>query len=214
MRCSRPVPALVALAALALATLGQAQTLAPIGPVYPIAEANALDMVMNRLQRMERSGELQRLQEQAVRRSLNSITRMRPLNGLTAVTHRAQRWIDPTVTYGQSITTDDGRIVVPAGTRVNPLEIMTLTRSLVFFDGRDPHQREAVRRLVSARPGQIKPILVAGSWLDLTRSWKTQVFFDQQGTLSRRFGVRAVPSVIRQQGRFLLLEEIPAKDLR
>jgi conjugal transfer pilus assembly protein TraW len=48
----------------------------------------------------------------------------------------------------------------------------------------------------------------------MTRAWKTQVFFDQQGTLARRFGLRAVPTVVRQRGAMLLLEEIPAKELR
>ncbi len=211
MRCSSQITALVGLV---LAGACQAQTLEPIGPVYPIAETSALDMLVNKLQRMERTGELQRLQEHAVRRAMGSVTQMPPVSGVSAVTQRAQRWIDPTVTYAQAVSTDDGRIVVPAGTRVNPLELMSLTRSLVFFDGRDPHQREAVRRLVATQPGRIKPILIAGSWLDLTRSWKTQVYFDQQGSLSQRFGVRAVPSVIRQQGRLLLLEEIPAKELR
>ncbi len=85
----------------------------------------------------------------------------------------------------------------------------------MFFDGRDPEQREAVARLVASK-GQLrlKPILVAGSWLDLTKVWKTQVFYDQQGVLSRRFGITAVPAVIRQQGRMLVLDEIPAKELR
>ena len=85
----------------------------------------------------------------------------------------------------------------------------------LFFDGRDPEQREAVGRLV-AKGGQlkVKPILVAGSWLDLTKAWKTQVFYDQKGTLSKRFGITAVPAVIRQQGKMLVLDEIPAKELQ
>ena len=42
----------------------------------------------------------------------------------------------------------------------------------------------------------------------------SQVFFDQQGKLSQRFGVRAVPTVISQHGDMLLLEEVPAGELR
>ena len=140
---------------------------------------------------------------------------MKPVDGITTVQKAAQRLIDPTVTYAQAVKADDGRIVVPAGSRVNPLDLISLSKVLVFFDGRDPAQRDAVGRLLASK-GQltVKPILVAGSWLDLTKAWKTQVFFDQHGTLSRRFGVTAVPSVIRQQGRMLQLDEIPAKDLR
>lgn len=205
----------VALLLAALAVSAQAIELGRIGPTYPIGEESALDMVMKKLRQKERSGELRRLQEEGVRRSMASIRNMPPVEGISTVHSRAQRLIDPTVSYARSVTTDDGRVVIPAGTRVNPLDTINLSKTLVFFDGRDPEQREAVARLVASQ-GQLrlKPILVAGSWLDLTKAWKTQVFYDQQGVLSRRFGITAVPAVIRQQGRMLVLDEIPAKELR
>jgi conjugal transfer pilus assembly protein TraW len=205
----------VALLLAALAVSSQAIELGRIGPTYPIGEESALDMVMKKLRQKERSGELRRLQEEGIRRSMASIRNMPPVAGIATVRARAQRLIDPTVSYARPVTTDDGRVVIPAGTRVNPLDTISLSQTLVFFDGRDPEQREAVARLV-ARQGQLrlKPILVAGSWLDLTKTWKTQVFYDQRGVLSRRFGITAVPAVIRQQGRMLVLDEIPAKELR
>lgn len=212
MRFSRGWGALLLAALLPAA---QAVDLGRIGPTYPIGEQSALDMVMNKLRQKERSGELKRLQEEGIRRSLESIRNMPPVEGIATVQARAQRLIDPSVSYARSVTTDDGRVVIPAGTRINPLETISLSKTLVFFDGRDPEQREAVARLVASKGQlQLKPILVAGSWLDLTKTWKTQVFFDQQGALSRRFGITAVPAVIRQQGRMLVLDEIPAKELR
>jgi conjugal transfer pilus assembly protein TraW len=205
----------VALLLAALAVSAQAIELGSIGPTYPIGEESALDMMMKKLRQKERSGELKRLQEEGIGRSLGSIRNMPPVGGIATVRSRAQRVIDPTVSYTRSVTTDDGRVVIPAGTRINPLDTISLSKALVFFDGRDPEQREAVARLLASK-GQLrlKPILVAGSWLDLTKVWKTQVFYDQQGVLSRRFGITAVPAVIRQQGRMLVLDEIPAKELR
>jgi conjugal transfer pilus assembly protein TraW len=205
----------VALLLAALAVSAQAVELGRIGPTYPIGEESALDMVMKKLRQKERSGELKRLQGEGIRRSMTSIRNMPPVEGIATVRSRAQRVIDPTVSYARSVTTDDGRVVIPAGSRINPLDTISLSKALVFFDGRDPEQREAVARLVASK-GQLrlKPILVAGSWLDLTKAWKTQVFYDQQGVLSRRFGITAVPAVIRQQGRMLVLDEIPAKELR
>lgn len=189
--------------------------LGTIGPTYPVGEESALDMIMKKLREKERTGELKRLQEEAIRRSMSSIKNMKPVPGITTVHTRSQRIIDPTITYAKAVTTDDGRIVVPAGTKLNPLDVTTLSKALVFFDGRDPEQRSAVGRLI-AKGGKlkVKPILVAGSWLDLTKSWKTQVYFDQQGSLSKRFGINAVPAVIRQQGKVLVLDEIPARELR
>lgn len=204
----------VLLAAAIFAPAAHTASLGTIGPTYPIGEESALELILKRLREKERSGELKRLQDEAIRRSMSSIKNMKPVEGLAAVTERSQRLIDPTVTYTKPVTTDEGRIVIPAGTKINPLEITGLSKTLVFFDGRDPAQREAVRKLVAKGQSRVKPILVAGSWLDMTRAWKTQVYYDQHGTLTKRFGIRAVPSVIRQQGKVLVLDEIPAKELQ
>jgi conjugal transfer pilus assembly protein TraW len=188
--------------------------LGAIGPTYPIGEENALDRVLNKLRSQQRSGAYQRMQDAAVRRALNSLQSAKPVQGLVTVTQRAQRLIDPTVTTTQAVTTEDGRLVIPVGTKINPLDILPLSKRLVFFDGRDAAQCEAVRALIARSHTRIKPILVAGSWLALTKAWKTQVYVDQQGVLSRRFGIRAVPSIIRQRKNTLLLEEIPAQELK
>jgi len=205
----------VATAALVAASIGsQAEELGQIGPVYPIGEESALDTILARLKEKERSGELKRIQQEAIKRSVASAKNQKPVEGLTAVRERSQRLIDPTVAYSRAITTDDGQIVVPAGAKINPLLVTSLSKRLVFFDGRDKAQAEAVRKMVAKGGPKVKPILVAGSWFDTSKAWKTQVYYDQQGKLSQRFGIRAVPSVISQQGAMLLVEEVPAKDLQ
>lgn len=205
----------VAAAALAAACISaQAEELGQIGPVYPIGEESALDTILARLKEKERTGELKRIQQEAIKRSVASAKNPRPVEGLTTVQGRSQRLIDPTVTYSRAITTDDGQIVVPAGAKINPLVVTSLSKRLVFFDGRDKAQAEAVRKMVAKGGAKVKPILVAGSWFDTSKAWKTQVYYDQQGKLSQRFGIRAVPSVISQQGAMLLVEEVPAKELQ
>lgn len=208
------------LATLLLMTPAYATHLGQIGNTYPIGEQSALTFIMNKLQEKEQSGELKRLQQEAIRRSVSGIKHMPPVPGITTVHTYAKRFIDPTVTYIKAVKTDDGRIVIPAGTKINPLTTLALSKKLVFFDGRDAAQREAVRKLIAKQQSEkqvrtkIKPILIAGSWLEMTRAWKTQIYYDQHGSLSKRFGVRATPTVISQQGNNLLLEEIPAEVLR
>ena len=214
MRSSRRLG--LSLVAALLPAVVWANHLGTIGPTYPIGEESALEVIMRKLEAKARSGELDKLQQEATRRSLASVEHMRPVPGITTVQRAARRLIDPSVTYQQPVVTEDGQILAPAGTTINPFDVMTLSKVLVFFDGRDPAQREAVGRLLKSRKGEltVKPILVAGSWLDLSRTWNTQVYFDQNGVLIRRFGITAVPSVLRQQGRMLQLHEIPAGELR
>lgn len=213
MKSSKVVHAIILASACVVGSVDAADN-GVIGPTFEIAETSALDMIMNKLQHLDKTGQLKRYKQEAINRSLNSIKNMSPVEGLAIVEAKSSRLLDPSVRYDSAIVADDGRIVVPAGATVNPLLVTGLTKRLVFFDGRDKSQSEAVRRMVLANPSKVKPILTAGSWLDLTKSWKTQVYFDQKGTLARRFQLRAVPTVISQQGAMLLVEEIPGKELK
>jgi conjugal transfer pilus assembly protein TraW len=58
----------------------------------------------------------------------------------------------------------------------------------------------------------VKPILVAGEPLALTRQWKRQVYFDQSGHLVTRFGIKQVPALVSQvvAQRRLRIDEMKA----
>ncbi|CAR57740.1 type-F conjugative transfer system protein TraW [Burkholderia cenocepacia] len=206
----------VAAAMLVAGAIGDvhAGMLGAIGPAYPIAEPDAVAQIMAKLRVKERSGELKRLQEAATHRSLDSAQNPAPVEGIRTATERSLRLIDPTVTYSKPVTTDDGRVVIPAGTKLNPLDLMPFTETLVFFDGRDREQAAGVERMMAHAGARVKPVLIAGSWLDLTKQFKKQVYFDQHGVLSARFGISVVPAVIQQRGKQLELSVIPAKELQ
>ena len=109
----------------------------------------------------------------------------------------------------QNITDDKGNIIVPAGTTKNPLEVVSLSKHLLFFDGSDP--RASARRARADRShygGKVKPILVAGSYLDLMKAWQLSVYFDQQGVLTRKFGITQVPALVSQEGLRLRIDEL------
>ncbi|MFX5964773.1 type-F conjugative transfer system protein TraW, partial [Acinetobacter baumannii] len=84
-----------------------------------------------------------------------------------------------TMHLSNDIKTDEGVVVARAGTSVNPLDTVTMTKTLVLFKGSDPEQVQAVKKLTELYKNRITPILVDGSWFDLTRAWKRQVYFDQ-----------------------------------
>ncbi len=191
-----------------------ADDLGVVGPTYPIAEHDAIAMLKQRLLALRANGGLAAIERRARQRALHDITSLPAVPGLSTVTEYASRLIDPTVTYAKPVTNDEGAVIVPAGTRINPLDIVTLHERLVFFDGRDAAQVKAVQAMTAKSGEAIKPILTAGSWFDLTKAWKRQVYFDQQGRLTQRFGITRVPAVISQRGNQLLLEEEPAAQLR
>ena len=54
----------------------------------------------------------------------------------------------------------------------------------------------------------VREILIGGSYLDLMRRWKQTVYYDQQGLLTARLGIRQVPARVTQDGQRLRIDEL------
>jgi conjugal transfer pilus assembly protein TraW len=86
---------------------------------------------------------------------------------------------------------------------------VSLSQALLFIDARDTAQIKRASGILDERGGKLKVILTGGSYLDLMHRWKRPVFFDQQGTLTEKLGIRHVPALVTQDGKRLKIEEIP-----
>ena len=206
------VPTALALAlAIACSVGARAETLGAIGPTYPIAERNLLDHIMARLREKERSGELKKFEQLAKERATQSVTNPKPIPGLKRVETARTYYFDPTFVLDRNVVDENGALMFPAGTRKNPLDVVSLTKHLLFFDARDPRQVTRARELIDAYQGRVKPILVGGSYLDLMKAWKLRVYYDQEGVLVRKFGIAAVPAIVSQEGQRLRIDEVVVK---
>jgi conjugal transfer pilus assembly protein TraW len=179
-----------------------------IGPTYAIEEPHLLKAIEQQLQAKERSGELARLEDLAKQRIVDSIEHPNPLPGITHTKTAHSFYFDPSIVVRENITDAKGNILVPAGTRQNPLEVVSLSKRLLFFDGTDARQVERARQLIARDEGKVKPILVAGSYLALMARWQLPVYFDQQGALTRKLGITHVPALVSQEGLQLRIDEL------
>ena len=143
----RAAPHLLA-AALMLPGLACAIDLGTIGPVYPIQEPHLLDFIGKRLQEKERSGELKKLEEQARERAVNGVRQPTPVAGIKTTETARTFYYDPTFTLDRNVVDDRGNLLFAAGTRKNPLEIVSLSKHLLFFDARDKRQVSRARELL------------------------------------------------------------------
>ena len=207
---ARPSPWLIS-AATCWALGAQAANLGTIGPTYPVAEKNLLDVIMARLRAKEASGELKRHEQEARDRAAYAVNNPRPVDGLRRAQAARTFYFDPTFTLQSNVVDSAGAVLFPAGTRKNPLEVVSLSKHLLFFDARDPRQVARARELIEHYQGKVKPILVGGSYLDLMKRWNKQVFYDQDGTLVRKFGITAVPAIVSQEGQRLRIDEVPVR---
>jgi conjugal transfer pilus assembly protein TraW len=198
---------IVALVLLTASTAG-AQDLGVIGPVYAIAEPSLLEVIQTQLHALEASGALARLQHESQTRITREIADPAPLRGIAKTTRARSFHFDPSIEVPYPITDAEGRVLVAPGTRVNPLDTVSLSRPLLFLDARDKTQVDRAERLLDEHRGGLKLILTGGSYLALMRRLKQPVFFDQHGSLTTKLGIRHVPALVTQDGKQLRIDEL------
>jgi conjugal transfer pilus assembly protein TraW len=131
-----------------------------------------------------------------------------PVPGLARSEHPRTFYFDPSVVVGAPIVDGEGHVLVAAGTRTNPLDVVSLSQPLLFFDGRDAAQVRQAKALIERYGGKVKPILTAGSYLGLMRRWRIKVYYDQQGALTGKLGIREVPALVSQEGKRLRIDAL------
>lgn len=179
------------------------------GAVWPVIEPDLMEQIHARLLSLEASGELKRRNAELRAATIAKVNRPPPVAGIGLAT-ALRRWtFDPTITVRNDIADHRDKVIIARGTRVNPLDTVRLRAALVFLDGDDPQQLDwAIARF--GRSGA-KFILVSGAPLELMKRRQRRFYFDQSGKLSARFAIRAVPAVVEQHGRLLLITEQPPR---
>ena len=199
---------LAAALAVVLQTPATAKDLGVRGETWAIAEPDLLAELEARLHELERSGALAAIGDEARARARTRMEAPAPVAGITPATQRRTRLFDPSVVLDSDVRLPDGRVLAAAGTRINPLEHVSLGSDLLFIDGRrDVEVSWAIGHVAPA-----KIVLLAGRPLDLSRRHGRPFFFDQGGRLAERFGLAATPVVAEQDGLHLRITEVPLRD--
>jgi conjugal transfer pilus assembly protein TraW len=186
-----------------------AESLGVYGNTWEIGERDFLEVIHERTVEFEKSGKLKELQRQAENRVRDSLLNPTPIEGIKTAAHGTERtyFYDPSFVVEKTITDHQGNIVVPAGRKVSPLHFIPLSKPLLFIDARDKRQVDYAHHFITKEP-RTKVILVAGSWVELTKTWSTQVYYDQAARIVHKFGIEQVPAIVRQQGEVLKIDEI------
>lgn len=198
--CALFVGALAVSALWSAPALASVEQLGTFGNVYPIREKDAIAAIKDRLRGMEESGQMDALRKEWQAKALARIENgPDPVPGISRSTRDRVRIFDPSIEVKETIRDDQGRVIVPMGTRLNPLDYMVLRREYLFIDGTDPRQVKWALGYAAHKGGDLKAriILVSGSPMKLGREHNVQFFFDQDGRIVRRFGIDAVPSILR-----------------
>lgn len=114
---------------------------------------------------------------------------------------------DPSIKLQDPVIDAQGNVLHLPGTKVNPLQKVSLRGRLVFIDIREPAQAAYAARLLS-EPIQTRVVAVAGSPSKFAKQYKKRIYFDQYGALSRRFEIVEIPAIVTQSGMALQITTV------
>lgn len=186
-------------------SLAQAEDLGRIGPTYAIAERDLIEVFKARAQARVDDGTWSKLMKGQTDKMKKYVARPTGLRLPRAMKYNV-RFFDPTVVLEHDINDGNGRLLFAKGTRVNPFDYRNYTKTLCFFDGDDAGQVEWAKSYCLDE-NKAKPILVNGPLTDLVEKLGVMIYFDQHARLVKHFGIKALPTTVRQSGKFMAVEE-------
>jgi conjugal transfer pilus assembly protein TraW len=196
-----------------------AKDLGTHGTIYSIEEQDPIQVVQQKLKGMEESGELERRNRELQSRTRASIERPKHVEGIIKATKDRIFYYDPTYVVKEDLSDHQAHRFAKKGERINPLETVSLSQNLIFFDGDDEEQLAWAKALLSqstdAKPPKL--ILIKGMPLTLAENLGIPVYFDQSGILTKKLGIKHVPAIVIQEKLRLKIEEImlpPSKELK
>lgn len=176
------------------------------GTTFVIQEEGLLTMIQRKLKGLDLASHQHKLQLMAQKQ----ISEPKPVMGIGRTKKSRSFNYDPSYELAEDIYLPGSKLLHAAGTKINPLDHITLEQKMIFIDSRDVEQITWVERL--KQQGELrdddKIILVAGKPFELEKELKRAIYFDQFGELTGRFGIKQVPAMVKQQEKLLHIAEI------
>ena len=197
----------IALIATLLLSVIEAKDFGIQGQTFPIKEQNLKNVLQAKAEQLSQEGV-----EKRARRLGEKIQEkgglFKKVSWIKEATHYSSFFYDPSTSLEEDILDAEGRVLFAKGSKINPLDHVTLDSGLLFFDGENPKHI----KWAESQEGEFKWILTNGNPLKLQEEKERSVFFDQGGFYSKRFQIKRIPCRITQAGKVLLVEEIPIKE--
>ena len=197
----------IIISALLLSINAKAKDFGVVGRTSEIKEVDAIEEIKGKLSDMEARGELNEHNERMKKEVSDRIKSPKSLNLGRASEVREYEY-DPSIEVKEDLKDARGIVFHRKGTKVNPLDVVSMPYELIFFDGEDEEQLKYV--IKKYEESEIKPklILTGGSPVKLEEEYKLDFYFDQRGVLIKQLGIKAVPAIVMQDGKVLKIREV------
>ena len=183
----------------------EAKNLGVHGNVWEIKEENIVNYIKKQLAKQD----TQKLSDEFQKSAEKQIIHPKPATNLEKTTAKTVHYFDPSITLTKDIADQKGKILHKKGTKINPLDHMDFTQTLLFIDGSDTKQVNYSKTLHKKLQNNLKIILLKGSPINLMKeNQNMRFYFDQNQYLSQTFGIKTVPSLVKAEGNLIKIEGV------
>lgn len=180
-----------------LVAVGFAKNIGTEGQTYPIKEQDFRQFIQQRLAEMKKEGKIKAYEKEAQERVSKEVYHPPTLN-LPMQSDTQTYYIDPSIKLNRPIVDNTGRVLVKAGTIVNPFKTVHLKETLIFFNGDNAEQVNWVKHHYR-KYKWVKFILTGGDIRDAANSFG-RIYYDQYGIISKKLHIKNTPAVAEQDG--------------
>ncbi|WP_162997725.1 TrbC family F-type conjugative pilus assembly protein [Pseudomonas sp. LTJR-52] len=185
------------------------------GPVMEIAEQDLIEMMQERVASVDWEAKKQA--------AVGRFWQKQQFNYIPPASHSRTRTIDPSVTVLQDLTGADGKVLMKAGTVLNPLDQVPFTQALVIFDPSVPGQMKILDRVLPelAKQPNIRQLTYLATQMDKEQGWKGYTDLSNRfeapvylvtKEIIERFEIEHTPSIVTSDGKVFVVKELTAKD--
>ena len=172
------------------------------GQTHPIAERDAIEELKDRAARVDWNKVFNPEKVGKTIKNYKPDTLDMP-----NVLENRKRQVD--ISYSLELDIPDGKggILYPRGYTFNPLAYVNFTKTLVVINGDDPSQVIWFKTSGYAKSFDTLLLITDGSYYDLSEKLNRPVFY-ATSRIIQRLQLQAVPSVARQAGKYMEIDEI------
>ncbi|WP_166255999.1 TrbC family F-type conjugative pilus assembly protein [Marinobacter salicampi] len=179
------------------------------GPVQDVSEPNLMDTIAQRISEVD--------WDEKKKKAIENVWNNVPMYPLPPATENRIIRIDPTVQAQRDILDAQGKVLVTAGTRINPLDIHSFNSIVIVFNPLRESELEVAKKMVKNYVAQGQKVIPVLSEIDKTEGWAMynsvarsldHRVYMLSPDLKQRFHIMRTLSVVRASDGFFEVREI------
>lgn len=192
-----------------LSLQASAADIGTFGDTWDIREHDLITVLKKNLEQHFSGKSQEQIEKEMQQKAEDEAMRPPPVEGLATARETRSRLFDPSFTVQRDIADQNGVVFAHKGEKVNPFDVISVFDETLYFIDADDDRQIAWMKQQVPRTTTSRVILVNGNVRDNATALGSRVYFDQTGSITKKFGITQVPAEVKQapgQKRFLITE--------